>query len=96
MTLFQLRMTSTEGLFRFFVHGTITLFIAACLENFLGSPAFRDIQIQSGKPHYIPVDIASGLAPAFYPQNSPIGTHNAESILPAVPRCIAKNLVKDA
>src|SRR5215472_6138651 len=44
----------------------------------------------------MPISIAVGLAPAFYPRHSPVGAHNAERILPAVPRWGAKDFVQDA
>src|SRR6516165_8412060 len=44
----------------------------------------------------MPISIAVGLAPAFYPRHSPVGTHDAERILPAVPRWGAKDFVQHA
>src|SRR5215831_1838871 len=44
----------------------------------------------------MPISIAVGLAPAFYPRYSPVGTHDAERIVPAVPRWGAKDFVQDA
>src|SRR5262245_52234651 len=44
----------------------------------------------------MPISIAVGLAPAFYPRYSPVGTHDAERILPAVRRWGAKDFVQDA
>src|SRR5215470_16284263 len=43
----------------------------------------------------MPISIAVGLTPAFYPRYSPVGTHDAERILPAVPRWGAKDFVQD-
>src|SRR5215471_11165799 len=43
----------------------------------------------------MPISIAVGLGPAFYPRYSPVGTHDAERILPAVPRWGAKDFVQD-
>src|SRR5215831_3229732 len=44
----------------------------------------------------MPISIAVGLGPAFYPRHSPVGTHDAERILPAVPRWGANDFVQDA
>src|SRR5262249_22498650 len=64
--------------------------------SLLGASAFRDIQIESGEPHYVPIAVAVGLAPAFYPSDRPVATYDAEGILPFIPLCTAQDFIQDA
>src|SRR5262249_17232704 len=87
-SLFQLSMTSTEGLFSLPLQGPISFFVAACLENFLSAATFSNIHVKPGEPDDFAVGIVVSLAATFYPQHCSVGSHDAERVIPPVP-CLA-------
>src|SRR5215471_20281735 len=96
MTLFQLCMTSAEGLLSLSMQGPLSLFIAACLEKLVGPTAFCDIQFKSGEPYHLPFGVAIGMGQTLDPRYAPIGAHNAERVVPVLPRLPPQNLGEEA
>src|SRR5215831_9143990 len=65
MTSFQLAMASAQSLLSLFVYSPLSLFIAACLENLLGTATLCDIQLKTGEPPHLPLSVAIGMAQTF-------------------------------
>jgi len=64
--------------------------------SFFDEPPISDVEFQSSKPRQLPFGITIGLAQTLYPRHGPIGSHNAERVVPVVPRPPLQNLVEKA
>src|SRR5262249_11238395 len=95
MTLFQLRMTSTQDHFGLLLQGPLSLFIVACLENLLGAAALSDIQFKPYEPRQLSVGVAMGLTHTLNPPQGPVGSHDAERNVKGVVRLRVTNLVDE-
>src|SRR6516225_8719214 len=84
MTLFQLRMTSTECLLSLSLQRPLSFFIAACLENLLGAAAFCDVQVDPTHPGDLPVGGAVGAAQAVHPPHGSFRSHGTEYDVPFI------------
>src|SRR5204863_4344756 len=84
--LFQLSMTSTDGLISLFAQRAITFLVPARLESLLGPYAFSDIQVQARQADYLSLGITMDSAQTLNPRHGSVGPNDTEGAVKGVVR----------